>query len=219
MVESVFAQFLIPDLYLLILASISLFVLLAAFWLTQTKKGKGTFGEKVSSSFSKKLDPSEYKIVNDVIVKNDNHYSQIDHVVVSKYGIFVVETKVNKNAVYGNIRGKTWKQYVGSNKYEIKNPTRQNYGHIKSLETFLKDFDNLKMISIIAYSGFTKIKIYGEAKDVFVKNISQVPDLIKSYKTIAMSEEQKDEIFKRLCDFKKENKNLKKEHISYVKAR
>ena len=202
--------------FLIIIASL---IFIISLWLTQSKGGKGYFGEKTLAHFLKKLNFSEYKIVNDIILKDDDHYCQIDHVVVSRFGIFVIETKVSERAVYGNIRAKTWKQYVGPNKYEIQNPTHQNYGHIQSLRTSLKDFSDIKMISIIAYSGFTKIKIYGEARDTFVKRISQVKDVIKSYQTITMSEEQRDEIFKRLCSFKEENKNFKKEHLSYVRGR
>ena len=40
------------------------------------------------------LDENEYKVLNDVMVRTQNgKTSQIDHIVVSAYGIFVIETK------------------------------------------------------------------------------------------------------------------------------
>jgi hypothetical protein len=54
---------------------------------------KGYFGEKSVSFFLSRLDPGKYKVINNIMLKIDGRTSQIDHVVVSNYGIFVIETK------------------------------------------------------------------------------------------------------------------------------
>ena len=57
------------------------------------KKWIGKAGEYWVKRELKKL-PNDYFIINDVMVKtSDNKTHQIDHIIVSKYGIFVIETK------------------------------------------------------------------------------------------------------------------------------
>ncbi|WP_353885483.1 nuclease-related domain-containing protein [uncultured Treponema sp.] len=40
-----------------------------------------------------KLPYIQYRIINDVLLKTCRGITQIDHVVLSEYGIFVIETK------------------------------------------------------------------------------------------------------------------------------
>lgn len=39
------------------------------------------------------LDSNEYKVINNLTINTDRGTSPIDHVIVSKHGIFVIETK------------------------------------------------------------------------------------------------------------------------------
>ena len=57
---------------------------------------KGKMGEATVSMLLKKLDKNKYQVVNDVLLSaegGNTHTTQIDHVVVSIYGIFSIETK------------------------------------------------------------------------------------------------------------------------------
>ena len=44
----------------------------------------------------------EYYIFNDVILDTGQGTTQIDHIVVSKYGVFAIETKNYRGEIYGN---------------------------------------------------------------------------------------------------------------------
>lgn len=77
--------------------SIAVFVALAALVVFVYKCGtpaaKGKRGEMTVFRLLKKL-PDEYHLFNDVLLKTKNGRTvQIDHVVVSPYGMFVIETK------------------------------------------------------------------------------------------------------------------------------
>lgn len=63
----------------------------------------------------------------------DTHTTQIDHIVVSIHGIFVIETKNYKGWIYGNSNNEYWTQNIYGNKYSLYNPLLQNKNHIKSL--------------------------------------------------------------------------------------
>jgi len=53
-------------------------------------KIKGIIGEKTISAFLSRLDSTKYKVINDLMLSTEGKTSQIDHVVVSNYGIFVI---------------------------------------------------------------------------------------------------------------------------------
>lgn len=59
--------------------------------------------EKVVSNELKSLDTRYYKIFDNLILPSDkgSDYTEIDHVVVSSFGIWCVETKFHKGSIYG----------------------------------------------------------------------------------------------------------------------
>lgn len=71
------------------------------------KKVIGFFGEFWVKLELKKL-KKDYKVLNNVIIRTiDNSTHQIDHIVVSKYSIFVIETKQINGYIKGNDYDKT----------------------------------------------------------------------------------------------------------------
>lgn len=85
-------------------------------------------------------------LLNNIMLKMDNSTVQIDHLVISKYGIFVIETKNYGGLIIGNKYDDNWFQYLGRNKSLFHSPLRQNYGHIKCLSSIL-GIDESKFIS------------------------------------------------------------------------
>lgn len=110
------------------------------------------------------LDKKEYKVHSNVTLELlDEMTTQIDHVVVSKYGIFVIETKNYKGWIYGEEKQNTWIQVLFKRKNKFQNPIRQNYKHIKFLQTLLSIPDVLELQekdfeSIIFFSHRSKFK-------------------------------------------------------------
>ncbi len=144
---------------------------------------KGKIGEFVTAKFLNELDENKYRVLNDIKINNPSHNtktSQIDHLVVSKYGIFVIETKAYKGKIYGKEYSRQWTQILSNQKNYFMNPVLQNYGHIKALEAILEDtYPNMKYFSVIAFSPEANLKDV-EIKDANICKISQVGKLIKS---------------------------------------
>ena len=144
--------------------------------------------------------------------------TQIDHVVISIYGIFVIETKNYKGWIYGNERTANWLQNIYGHKYSIVNSVRQNYGHIKALEYVVKadGWKNVPFYSIVAYSDEAVLKV--TAEHATVVNFSDLLSTIKMLSDEAcMSKEQMREICKL---FKKADVNSflnRRKHIKEVK--
>ncbi|KGY06775.1 nuclease-related domain-containing protein [Vibrio sinaloensis] len=98
---------------------------------------KGVFGEFLVNRLLSKLPESDYTLIKDVTLPTSDGTTQVDHIVVSKYGIFVVETKNMKGWIFGSARQKQWTQKIYRHSSKFQNPLHQNYKHIKALETLL----------------------------------------------------------------------------------
>ena len=63
---------------------------------------KGKIGEKVVAGKLERLPKDQYRILNNVMIPTPQGSSQIDHLVVSIYGLFVIETKNYNGWIYGS---------------------------------------------------------------------------------------------------------------------
>ena len=68
---------------------------------------KGIQGEKQVARRLRRLDSRQYIVLSDLLLPCGSRLTQIDHVVVSVYGIFVIETK----NYHGTISGSIWKEF------------------------------------------------------------------------------------------------------------
>ena len=110
------------------------FVCLIA-WIFKQPAVKGKCGELfVAWVLKKRLDKNVYRILNDVMIPDSaGGTTQIDHIVLSPYGIFVIETKNMKGWIFGDRNSDKWMQQIYRCKNQFQNPFRQNYKHIVSL--------------------------------------------------------------------------------------
>lgn len=118
---------------------------------------KGIVGEyKVNSLLESRLDPKNYKLIKDVLLPTEDGTTQIDHIVVSKYGIFVIETKNISNWIFAN-NGRIWTQKIFRKNYSFQNPLHQNYKHIKTLEKLLGCKENI-FLNAVVFTGNCEFK-------------------------------------------------------------
>jgi hypothetical protein len=82
----------------------------------------------------------QYLLLNDLALPDGTGATtQIDHLLLSPYGIFVIETKNYKDWIFAGERQKTWTQKIYRQIYKFQNPLYQNYMHIKVMEQLLAD--------------------------------------------------------------------------------
>lgn len=125
---------------------------------------KGFLGETVINvAMWLKLEKDVYLRLNNVTLPLANGGStQIDHVIVSVHGIFVIETKNYKGWIYGREKQKQWTQsFPNGSKFKFQNPLRQNYLHIKTLADLL-DLELSYFHSMIAFIGECELKTRDE---------------------------------------------------------
>ena len=119
----------------------------------------GWLGEKmVQFNFWLQLDDKVYQRCHNVIVPSANGTTQIDHILVSIYGIFVVETKNFNGWIFGNESDNQWTQsFPGGNKFRFQNPLHQNYRHTKCLSEYL-GLPHETFHSVVFFIGECQIK-------------------------------------------------------------
>ncbi|MEB3768080.1 nuclease-related domain-containing protein [Acinetobacter sp. MD2] len=145
-------------MFLLIVAFI-IFAVISA--VVSSPKFKGKIGEKVIQFQCQRfLDPAQYTLLNDcTLPTSDGLTTQIDHILICPFGLFVIETKNYKGWIYGGEYQKMWTQTLYKNKYKFQNPLHQNYKHIKVLENLLQDVIAAQDLhSIVVFVGESSFK-------------------------------------------------------------
>ena len=119
---------------------------------------KGFLGELIVQALAKLfLDSKQYRQIHNVTLKTPDGTTQIDHVIVSRFGIFVIETKNYSGWIFGDAQQATWTQKIYRTTNKFQNPLRQNYKHVKALEELTKlPFD--KFHSLVVFLGGCEFK-------------------------------------------------------------
>ncbi len=150
---------------------------------------KGILGETVINIATwLALDKTVYHRLNNITLPLAKGGStQIDHVIVSVYGIFVIETKNYKGWIYGKETQTQWTQaFPNGSKYKFQNPLRQNYLHIKTLADLLELEINY-FHSMIAFIGECELKTRDELPEHVLKG--GIVTYIKSKQDEILTEE------------------------------
>ena len=87
-----------------------LIVVILVSWFRFVSVSKGKMGEKAVAKILQQLPEDQYRVVNNMLVRNGDTTTQIDHIVVSLYGIFVIETKDYTGHIYGGVNSDSWTQ-------------------------------------------------------------------------------------------------------------
>lgn len=119
---------------------------------------KGVMGEFIVNVAAKlMLDKNEYHLIKNVTLPTEGGTTQIDHVIVSKFGLFVVETKNMKGWIFGDPKQSQWTQKIFKHTSKFQNPLHQNYKHVKTLGTLLGLSDQ-QIHSLIVFVGESTFK-------------------------------------------------------------
>ncbi len=174
--------------------------------------GKGAYAEDRVARRLARL-PEEYHVFNDVYIRSGNRSVQIDHVVISWYGVFVIETKNYKGWVYGSANAEHWTQNIYGHKYQLYNPTRQNASHVSAL-CDLFHITRDKAISIIVFAGSATVHC---SADCHVVCLNQLRQVIERYKYVHFTDEQVMQMMGKLSEALVTDKNRKREHVHEVR--
>lgn len=175
----------------------------------------GWWAEKKVARILSKLNPEKYKVINNLMLKAKGNTTQIDHLVISNYGIFVIETK----NYYGWIKGRDygdWFLTIYKYKRRISNPISQNYTHLNALQNLLRDYPDIPYYPIVV---FTKRSIFNVNTKTDVIYDTDLLTTIGKYQAEVISDGLQDKIYQYLASLNIEERKVRKEHVGKIKEK
>jgi hypothetical protein len=139
--------------------------------------------------------------------------TQIDHVVISNYGIFVIETKNYQGWILGNEFDDYWTQVIFKRKEKLHNPIKQNYGHIQALKEAINEYADANYISIVAFTTKADLKVKVNTDVVYTVNLLNA---IHKYSNEMISDSVKEQIYEKLISLNIDNKENRKAHVQAI---
>ena len=114
---------------------------------------RGWLGELKTIMAKKVFLPSrDYVDLNNVTIPTHRGTAQIDHVIVSRYGVFVVESKNMSGWIFGNAADPQWTKINRGHNLKFQNPLHQNDSHIRALARLILVHPD-KMHSVVIFWG------------------------------------------------------------------
>ena len=187
-------------LFVVILLAIVGFSILGWWYNSPTYKGKE--GENRVHNILLQL-PDDYVILDDVVLRTDRGTTQIDHVVVSRYGVFAIETKNYRGEIYGDDNRKEWTQmivtdvtytkkwwktYTYVTKNHFYNPVKQSQAHFIAIKNVLSQWPALKIVPIVVFTGSAVLKDVNSNYDV-VYDFNLIETIMR-YQTMYLSDDE-----------------------------
>jgi len=112
----------------------------------------------VTSALRRYFTNENYHLINNVTLKKGQSTTQVDHILISRYGIFIIETKGYKGWIYGSEKDRKWTQVIYRAKFRFGNPIKQNAGHVAAVRSLLPKLDSNVFHSIVVFCGQAKFK-------------------------------------------------------------
>ena len=189
---------------------------LVALWMGSAKR-KGMRGEKRVSNILAQGLPDGYIVLNDIYLPlSDGTTTQIDHIVISRYGIFVIETKNFSGWIYGCKDDVEWTETFPRQKHHFRNPIRQNYAHICALAECL-GMSKDSFHGVVAFTENCTFKTPMPDGVVFTVGLA---DYIKSFRRVQFDPAQIPEIADVIRTWAAETGDYPSEaHVAFLKRK
>jgi hypothetical protein len=118
----------------------------------------------------------DYHLMNHVTLQMDDGTTQVDHILVSRFGVFVIETKDYNGWIFGHAADATWTQVLYRQKFRFQNPLFQNKRHVRAVRALLDFLPREAIKSVVVFSGDAEFKT-----DIpeGVTTLSQLPEYVR----------------------------------------
>lgn len=176
---------------------------------------RGWIGEKKTIFYLwLSLSKKSYQRFHNIILPSKNGTSQIDHLVISPFGLFIIETKNKKGWIFGSEQDTTWTQSVYGKKYSFQNPLKQAFRQKKVLSEFLV-IDESKIHTLVYFVGRCEFKT-AQPENVINSGIGR---FIKRFRNQVLSEEEVNRVAKAIGKHLSESSLSNRDHIASLRNR
>jgi len=97
--------------------------------------------------------PPDYHLMNHVTLRMNDGTTQVDHILVSRFGVFVIETKDYKGWIFANANQANWTQVLFKWKFKFQNPIFQNIRHVRAVQGLLDFLPPDAIKSVVVFTG------------------------------------------------------------------
>lgn len=186
----------------------------------------GLAGEYLIYKNLQVFEKKDWKLLFNLYIPQKNSgTTEIDLILITTYGLFVIESKNYSGWIFGDENQKYWTQtliskYSGIIKEKFYNPIKQNFFHILHLKMLLKlDIpiyslivfsDNCELKKITLKSDNSKVIYNYELKFTINELINTIPKPILSIEEINM-------IYNKLFPYTQVNSEIRNAHINNIK--
>jgi Nuclease-related domain/Topoisomerase DNA binding C4 zinc finger len=176
------------------------------------KRGESRIARKLG-----RLEKDRYIVLNDLLISTPTGTSQIDHVVLSRSGIHVIETKNYSGWIHGSEGSGQWTQSIYRTKNRFPNPLKQNWGHVRALKQVLSELGDIPVYPIVVFAGSAELKNVKSQSPVVYG--SELLKIIRKNKEFSLSRDQVREIEEKLVQSNMKDRFSKKAHINQIRTR
>lgn len=146
----------------MVLAIFAFRLLFKGFWGLNRSEMLGRMAERKLAKLLARHLSTEYSHYHNIVLKTaQGDLTEIDHLVVSPFGIFVIEVKNYQGWIFGTEHQEKWIVQHYRRKHQFQNPLRQNFKHTEAV-AYVLDLDNKtepdKIYSVIAFNERAKFK-------------------------------------------------------------
>jgi hypothetical protein len=100
----------------------------------------------------------DYHLMNHVTLRMDDGTTQVDHILVSRFGVFVIETKDYNGWLFASESDAKWTNVHYHLKYKFQNPIRQNFRHVIAVQNVLEFVPRGAIKSVVVFCGSAEFK-------------------------------------------------------------
>jgi len=178
----------------------------------------GSLGENEVTHRLKRLDKNCYSFLSNVLLPSRNGRigtSQIDHIVVSTFGVFCIETKTRSGVIVGDADDKDWTQVLSNRTYTFYNPLRQNYGHVRALESVLGHHLKARIISLVALPLAERLELTGTDA---VSKVQGTMQKLLSYRAPIYSQEERAVLVRLIEASRIRDRAAYRQHVRQIRS-
>jgi len=114
---------------------------------------------RVARELARHFDGSDFHLMNHITLPIAGGSTQIDHLLVSRFGLFVIETKHYQGWIFANPKHSTWTQVFYGRKFRFQNPIRQNFLHVQTIQSLCDFLPPNAVKSVVVFSGKADFRI------------------------------------------------------------
>jgi hypothetical protein len=129
------------------------------FRASASRSGFQNRGEaRLSRAVREHFGPPDYHLMNHVTLRLRDGTTQIDQILVSRFGVFVIETKDFKGWIFASSKQATWTQVLFNAKFKFQNPIQQNFRHVVAVQELLDFLPPGTVKSVVVFTGEAEFK-------------------------------------------------------------